>query len=413
MEQAIDETNRRRAKQVAYNTEHGLDPQPLRKRIADITDLLAREDADTEELHRRGRAATQSAARRRCPGCARRATARRTPDGRGSAGHRPGRPDPAAHRPDARRGRRAAVRAGGAAARRDLRAEEGAPRHAEPWRADRSATCASEPHDDRPSSSGLADVLLAERPRPGSGRHGRASSSSIAVDLSSRAVALGAVDREAAPGSASTSVWPRLRLLACCAGPGLGGQFFAGYLTEYSLSVDNLFVFVIIMAGSRCRESSSTGCCMVGIVIALVLRAVLHRRRRRGDRARSAGSSTCSGRSCSTPPIQLLRHGETTSRDPTRTSLIRVRPSGCCRRPPSYDGKLDCCCRARQARRHPDAAGHGRDRHHRPAVRPRLDPGDLRPHQEPYIVFTANAFALMGLRQLYFLLTACSTGWST
>ena len=50
MEEAIDETNRRRAKQVAYNTERGLDPQPLRKKIADITDLIAREGADTEAL---------------------------------------------------------------------------------------------------------------------------------------------------------------------------------------------------------------------------------------------------------------------------------------------------------------------------------------------------------------------------
>ncbi len=50
MRTAIDETNRRRAKQIAYNEERGLDPQPIRKKIADITDLLAREDADTEEL---------------------------------------------------------------------------------------------------------------------------------------------------------------------------------------------------------------------------------------------------------------------------------------------------------------------------------------------------------------------------
>jgi len=48
MRLAIDETNRRRAKQVAYNLEYGLDPQPLRKKIADITDLITREDDDTE-----------------------------------------------------------------------------------------------------------------------------------------------------------------------------------------------------------------------------------------------------------------------------------------------------------------------------------------------------------------------------
>ncbi|MBK9435733.1 MAG: excinuclease ABC subunit UvrB [Micrococcales bacterium] len=50
MRTAIDETNRRRAKQTAYNESMGVDPQPIRKKIADITDLLSREDADTQEL---------------------------------------------------------------------------------------------------------------------------------------------------------------------------------------------------------------------------------------------------------------------------------------------------------------------------------------------------------------------------
>ncbi|WP_426225875.1 excinuclease ABC subunit UvrB [Pseudarthrobacter sp. DSP2-3-2b1] len=79
MAHAIDETNRRRAIQVAYNTKHGVDPQPLRKKIADITDQLAKEDADTQELlknnrlakgAKRGKSAAKGAAQVRADGLA-------------------------------------------------------------------------------------------------------------------------------------------------------------------------------------------------------------------------------------------------------------------------------------------------------------------------------------------------------
>ncbi|WP_457962338.1 excinuclease ABC subunit B [Arthrobacter sp. D1-29] len=79
MAKAIDETNRRRAIQVAYNTENGVDPQPLRKKIADITDQLAREDADTQELlsnnrlakgAKRGKSTAKGAAQVRADGLA-------------------------------------------------------------------------------------------------------------------------------------------------------------------------------------------------------------------------------------------------------------------------------------------------------------------------------------------------------
>jgi excinuclease ABC subunit B len=62
MHEAIEETARRRERQIAYNLENGVDPQPLRKKIADITDMLQREDADTETLLGSGRARSRGKA---------------------------------------------------------------------------------------------------------------------------------------------------------------------------------------------------------------------------------------------------------------------------------------------------------------------------------------------------------------
>jgi excinuclease ABC subunit B len=85
MRRAIDETDRRRAKQVAYNTEHGIDPTPLRKRIADILDQLVREDADTEKLIG-GSGRQQSRGKTPVPGLSSRVRASASGAGEGEGG---------------------------------------------------------------------------------------------------------------------------------------------------------------------------------------------------------------------------------------------------------------------------------------------------------------------------------------
>ena len=136
MQFAIDETNRRREIQVSYNTEHGIDPQPLRKKIADITDQLAREDADTAAL-------LEEARRQEGRRPARRLSAR-------MAWHRARRRncglDRGADSADARRRRGSALRAGGQAARRGGGPEEGTPPNARsrPRLAARRATAGRE-----------------------------------------------------------------------------------------------------------------------------------------------------------------------------------------------------------------------------------------------------------------------------
>ena len=133
MRTAIEETDRRRAKQVAHNEAHGISPEPLRKKIHDILDDIYREAEDTDAVvgGQHGRRRRSADVPRQGPGPGNPVKGPRV-DGPGPRGHGPrraGPADPGPQRPDARRGPRAAVRAGGPHPRRGPRAEKGAPRH--------------------------------------------------------------------------------------------------------------------------------------------------------------------------------------------------------------------------------------------------------------------------------------------
>jgi tellurite resistance protein TerC len=187
------------------------------------------------------------------------------------------------------------------------------------------------------------------------------------------------------------------------AGGGYAGEFFAGYITEYSLSVDNLFVFVIIMAAFAVPAKHQHRVLLVGIVIALVMRGVFI----------AVGAAAISAFSwvfylfaviLIVTAVNLVRqgtgHDDEEYVEPAALRLVRrVLPVT-----DEYHG----------AKSFVKVAG-------RRMVTPMLMvmlaigftdllfaldsiPAIFGLTQEPYLVFTANAFALMGLRQLYFLL---------
>jgi excinuclease ABC subunit B len=91
MANAIEETNRRRAKQIAYNREHGIDPQPLRKKIVDILDDIYREAEDTgvQSLHG-GSGRQQSRGKAPVPGLSSRAAGKEGGVGGGATNRREG-----------------------------------------------------------------------------------------------------------------------------------------------------------------------------------------------------------------------------------------------------------------------------------------------------------------------------------
>jgi tellurite resistance protein TerC len=180
------------------------------------------------------------------------------------------------------------------------------------------------------------------------------------------------------------------------------GEFFAGWLTEYSLSIDNLFVFVIIMSRFAVPRRYQQTVLLVGIVLALVFRGLFI----------AAGAAAISrfswifyvfGAFLVWTAIGLARHGEDDESDYQENVIIRtvrrILPTTS-----EYHG-LKLVIR--------DGG--------RLLVTPMLIvmvaigttdvlfaldsiPAIFGLTKEPYLVFTANAFALMGLRQLYFLI---------
>jgi len=189
--------------------------------------------------------------------------------------------------------------------------------------------------------------------------------------------------------------------LTVVAGGARGGEFFAGYLTEYSLSVDNLFVFVIIMASFAVPAEHQHKVLLFGIVLALVLRGAFIAVGAAVIEAFS-GVFFLFGAFLIYTAIQLARHRDEepeVGSNPLLKLMEKVLPTT-----REYDGakvvtRIDGKRVATPLLLVMIAIGST-------DILFALDsiPAIFGLTKEPYIVFTANAFALLGLRQLYFLL---------
>ena len=185
-------------------------------------------------------------------------------------------------------------------------------------------------------------------------------------------------------------------------GPRYAGEFFAGWLTEYSLSVDNLFVFVIIMSRFAVPRMLQQQVLMIGIILALVMRGAFI----------AAGAAAINrfswvfylfGAFLIYTAVKLARSGETDEEDFHENAVLRTVRRVVPTTSEYHDAKLATTVNGRRV------------------FTPMLVvmvaigttdllfaldsiPAIFGLTKEPYLVFTANAFALMGLRQLYFLL---------
>ncbi|MFF3444825.1 TerC family protein [Streptosporangium sp. NPDC002721] len=184
-------------------------------------------------------------------------------------------------------------------------------------------------------------------------------------------------------------------------GPSHGGEFFAGWITEYSLSVDNLFVFLLIMSRFSVPDRYRQKVLLIGIVLALVMRGIFI----------AAGAEAVArfdwlfyifGAFLIYTAWKLIGHEDEEAEFSENIALRTVRrfvPTT-----ETYHGSsLSVMVNGRRA------------------VTPMLIvmvaigttdllfaldsiPAIFGLTKEPYLVFTANAFALMGLRQLFFLI---------
>ena len=200
-------------------------------------------------------------------------------------------------------------------------------------------------------------------------------------------------------------------VLSAAYGPRYGGEFFAGWLTEYSLSVDNLFVFVIIMARFAVPRVLQQKVLLIGVMLALVMRGALI----------AVGAAVVNrfvwvfylfGAFLIYTAITLARQGQGGEGEFKENVVIRL-----VRRILPISARYD----GARLTTHAEPADRARNRPGRRIFTPMpivmiaigttdlifaLDsiPAIFGLTKQPYIVFTANAFALMGLRQLYFLL---------
>ncbi|WP_049561438.1 TerC family protein [Nonomuraea sp. SBT364] len=188
--------------------------------------------------------------------------------------------------------------------------------------------------------------------------------------------------------------------LLLTSGPGHGGEFFAGWITEYSLSVDNLFVFLLIMSRFQVPRQYRQKVLLIGIVLALIMRGAFI----------AAGAEAVTrfdwlfyvfGAFLVYTAWKLIGHEEDEAEFSENIALRTVR-----RVLPTTDAYHGARLTVHLGRR---------------MVTPMLIvmvaigttdllfaldsiPAIFGLTKEPYLVFTANAFALMGLRQLFFLI---------